>query len=58
MQKDKYGSLVSDIGGENPLDDVGSPWASYFLREMCNPDNGDLCILNADNYVWLVLELY
>lgn len=40
------------------ISNVGIPWSAYHLKEMYNERPDDLCILNADNYVWFALESY
>lgn len=51
-QPDREGALISDIG------QPGRPYDSYHLRQMYDERPDDLCIRNADNYVWFALEMY
>lgn len=54
--------MIADIGGDgdqtSEIEAVGEPYWSWTLRQITTPDRGDLCRINADNYVWYALETY
>lgn len=62
---DRNGWIISDIGIDGDDDDqedkyvdgVADPYEAYVVRQTSDAEQ-NMCMLNADNYVWLVLELY